>query len=72
MSQDNHLRVSSHDIFFKSHVKSLGVYINAILFVAKHTDHIGRSAYREIRRISCLLSPDKESHFSADVFLRFQ
>ncbi|WP_419588368.1 hypothetical protein, partial [Thiolapillus sp.] len=52
MSQDSHLRVGSHDISFKSHVKSLGVYIDATLSMAKHIDHISRSAYLEIRRIS--------------------
>ena len=52
MSQDSHLRVGSHDISFKSHVKSLGVYIDATLSTAKRTDHISRSAYLEIRRIS--------------------
>ena len=31
MSQDSRLRVGSHDISFKSHVKSLGVYIDATL-----------------------------------------
>ena len=52
MSQDSHLRVGSHDISFKSHIKSLGVYVDATLSVAKHIDHISRSAYLEIRRIS--------------------
>ena len=52
VSQDSHLRVGSHDISFKSHVKSLGVYIDATLSVAKHIDHISRSVYLEIRRIS--------------------
>ena len=47
-----HLRVGSHYISFKSHVKSLGVYIDATLSVAKHIDRISRSAYLEIRRIS--------------------
>ena len=52
MSQDSHLRVCSHDISLKSHVKILGVYINATQSVAKHIDCISRSAYLEIRRIS--------------------
>ena len=52
MSQDSHLRVGSHDISFKSHVKSLGVYIDATLAMDKHIDHISRSAYLEIRRIN--------------------
>ena len=51
VSQDSHLRVGSHDISFKSHVKSLGVYIDATLSTGKRTDHISRSAYLEIRRI---------------------
>ena len=54
MSQDNHLRVGSHDISFKSHVKSLGVYIDATLSMAKRNDRISRSAYLEIRRISSI------------------
>ena len=40
VSQDSHLRVGSHDISFKSQVKSLGVYTDATLSVAKHIDHI--------------------------------
>ena len=52
MSQDSHLRVGSHDISFKSHVKCLGVYIDATLSMAKHIDHFSHSAYLEIRRIS--------------------
>ena len=52
MSQDSHLRVGSHDISFKSHVKSLRVYINATLSMAKHIDHISRSVSLEIRRSS--------------------
>ncbi len=31
VSQDGHWRVGTHDISFKSHVKSLGVYIDATL-----------------------------------------
>ena len=50
MLQDNHLRVGSHYISFKSHVKSLGVYTDAILSIAKHIDHISRSAYLEMRK----------------------
>ena len=50
--QDNNLRVGSHDISFKSHFKSLGAYIDASLSVAKYTDHISRSAFIEVRRIS--------------------
>ena len=38
--------------FFQSHVKTLGVYIDATLSMAKHVDHISRSAYLEIRKIS--------------------
>ena len=45
---DSCLRVGSHDISFKSHVKSLGAYIEATLFMAKHIDHISCSAYLEI------------------------
>ena len=52
VSQDSHLRVCSHDISFKCHVKSLGVYIDATLSMAKHIDHISHSEYLEIRRIS--------------------
>ena len=52
VSQNSHLRVGSHDISFKSHVKSLRVYIDATLSMAKHIDHIRHSAYLEIRRIS--------------------
>ena len=52
VSQDRHLRVGSRGISFKSHVKSLGVYIDATLSTAKHIDHIRLSAYLEIRRIS--------------------
>ena len=40
VSQDNHLRVGSHDISLKSHVKCLGFYIDATLSMAKHIDHI--------------------------------
>ena len=54
MSQDNHLRVGSHDISFKSHAKSLGVYIEATLSMAKRIDHIRRSSYAQIRRISSI------------------
>ena len=52
VSQESHLRVGSHDISFKSHFKSLGVYTDATLSTAKHIDHNSRSAYLEIRRIS--------------------
>ena len=52
VSQGSHLRVGSHNISFESHVKSLGVYIDANLSMAKHIDHISRSVYLEIRRIS--------------------
>ena len=54
MSQDNHLRSGSHNISFKSHVKSLGVYIDATLTLAKYIDHISRAAFIEIRRISSI------------------
>ena len=53
MSQDSYLRVGNH-ISFKSHVKSLGVYIDSTLSMAKHIDHISRSACREIRRINSI------------------
>ena len=33
VSQDNHLRVGSRDISFKSHVKSLEVYMDATLSI---------------------------------------
>ena len=52
VSQDSHFRVGSHDISFNSHVKSLGVCIDATLSMAKHIDHIKSSVYLEIRRIS--------------------
>ena len=39
VSQDSHLKVGSHGISFKSHVKSLGVYIDATLSMDKHIDH---------------------------------
>ena len=51
MSQDSHMRAGSHDISSTGHVKSLGIYIDATLFMAKHTDHNSHSAYLEIRRI---------------------
>ena len=50
-SQDCHLRVGSLDISFKGHVENLGVYTDATLSIAKHIDHISRSACLEIRRI---------------------
>ena len=68
VSQDSHLRVGSHDISFKSYVKRLGVYIDTNLSMAKHINHINRSAFPEIRSI-CSPSPDEEGHCSADVFL---
>ena len=49
VSQGSHLRVGSHNISFKSHVKSLGVYTDATLSMAKHTDHIIRLAFLKIR-----------------------
>ena len=52
VSQDSHLRVGSRDISFKSHIKSLGVYIDAALSMAKLIDHISRSVYLDIRRMS--------------------
>ena len=52
MSQDSHMRAGSHDISSTGHVKSLGIYIDATLFMAKHLDQISRSAYCEVRRIS--------------------
>ena len=52
VSQDSHFRVGIHDISFKCHVKSLWVYIDATLSIAKYIDYISRSAYLEIRRIS--------------------
>ena len=52
MPQDNNLRVGSHDISFKSHIKSFGVYIDATLSMAKHIDRIKCLSYLEIRRIS--------------------
>ena len=56
VSQDSHLRVGSHYISSRSHVKSLGVYIDATLSMAKYIDHISRSEYHEIRRISSVSS----------------
>ena len=32
VSQDNHLTVCNRDIFFKVHVKNIGVYIDATLW----------------------------------------
>ena len=52
MSQENYLIVGKHDVSFKGRVKSLGVYIDATLSMAKHIDHMSRSVYFEIRRIS--------------------
>ena len=71
VSHDSHLRVGSHGISFKSRVKGLGVYTDATLSMAKHTDHISRSAYREIRGISSvrhLLT--RKVDCSSDVFIR--
>ena len=46
VSQDNHLRrVGDYDSSFKDHVKNLGIYIAATLYVVKHTDHFDRSAH---------------------------
>ena len=52
VSQENHLRVGNNDTSFKGRVKNLGVYTDATLSMMKHTDHIRRSAFLEIRRIS--------------------
>ena len=54
VSEDNCLRVGDHNISFKFHVKNVGVYFDATLSVVKHVDHISRSAYLEIRRISSI------------------
>ena len=54
MSQENYLIVGKHDVSFKGRVKSIGVYIDATLSMAKHIDHISRSVYFEIRRISSI------------------
>ena len=54
VSEDNRLRVGDHSISFKFHVKNIGVYFDATLSVVKHVDHISRSAYLEIRRISSI------------------
>ena len=54
VSQENHLRVGNNDTSFKGRVKNLGVYTDAALSMVKHTDHISRSAYPEIRRISSI------------------
>ena len=54
MSKNNHLRVGSHGTSFKSHVKSLGVDIDTMLSMVKRTDHIHRSVYLEVRRISSI------------------
>ena len=54
VSQENHLRVRNNNTSFKVRVKNLGVYTDAVLFMVKHTDHISRSAYLEIRRISSI------------------
>ena len=52
VSQGSHSRVGSHDISFRTHVKSFGVYIDATLSMAKHIDHMCRSVYLEISRIA--------------------
>ena len=54
VSQDNHLRVDNHESSFKGLVEDLGVYFHAILSMMKHTDHISRAAYLEIRRNSSI------------------
>ena len=54
MSLENCLIVVKHDVSFKGRVKSIGVYIDATLSMAKHIDHISRSVYFEIRRISSI------------------
>ena len=54
VSQENHLRVGNNDTSFKGRVKKFGVYLDAALSMVKHTDHISRSAYPEIRRISSI------------------
>ena len=54
VSQDNHLRAGNRDIPFKGHVKNHGVCIDATLSTMKHIDHISRSAYVEIGRISSI------------------
>ena len=54
VSQENYLIDGKHDISCKGRVKSLGVYIDATLSMAKHIDHISRSVYFEIRRISSI------------------
>ena len=54
MSQDNHLRVGSNDISFKSRGESLGIYIDATLSMAKNTDHISHSVYLEIKKIGSI------------------
>ena len=57
VSQDNHLRVGNHDISFKGSTLTL-----LTLSVAKHTDHISRSAHLEIRRITdCLPSQSRRT-----------
>ena len=57
VSLDNRLQVGSHDISFKRQVKSLRVYTDATLSMAKHTDHNSRSVYLEIIRISSTCYP---------------
>ena len=63
VSQVSHLRVGSHDICFKSHVKSLGVYSDATLSMAKHIDptevvqHISRSEELALFTISWQRKP---------------
>ena len=47
---DDHLRAGNYDSSFKGHVKHLGVSTDATVY----TDHISRSAYLEIRRISSI------------------
>ena len=67
MSQDNHLRVGSYDSSFKDHVKKLGIYIAATLYVVKHTDQFGSTSLDQKSWLHPP-SPDGESHCSADVF----
>ena len=45
------LEVGGNDIFFRDHVKNLGVHLDPQLGMKKHVSNICRSAYLEIRRV---------------------
>ena len=43
-----------YDLSFKSHIKNLGIYIDVTLSMTKYIEHISRSVYLEIRKISSI------------------